>query len=92
MYLGQRHGAFDATEVFTHQYYLPLPQLYETTRPSPPEGETEECHEVNGIETAEDKNETRAGICISPERIGWKPAIEDAGNNKGSAAGKGGRL
>ena len=54
MYLGQLHGVFDAMEVFKHQYYLPLPQSYQTTRPSPPEGETEACHEVNFIETAED--------------------------------------
>ena len=37
MYLGQLHSAFNETSLFTHQYYLPLPQSCQTIDSSTPE-------------------------------------------------------
>ena len=98
MHLGQLHSAFDATALFTHQYYLPQPQSYKTTGSSTPGSGAEKFNDSNDTEIAEDTDATYivedtdepgTGIFVSLERPRRKPVTEESEKYKGSTTDKG---
>ena len=84
IYLGQLYSAFNGTILFTHQYYLPLTQSYQTIGSSTPERGAEFFQNSNATETVENTDEPGAGVFILPERTGRNPVTKEADKNEGS--------
>ena len=82
MYLGQLHSTFNETVLFTHQYYLLLPQSCQTIGSSRLERGVEDFQDSNATEEVEDTDEPGAGFFISLERTGRKPVTEVADKMK----------
>ena len=80
MYLGQLHSAFNATALFTHQYYLPLPQSYKTTGSSTPGRGVEKFHDSSATEVVEDIDEPGAGVFYFARTYGAETS--DGGSRK----------
>ena len=89
MYLGKLHSTFNGTALFTHQYYLPVPQSYQTIGSSTPDRGAEFFQNLNAIETVEDTNEPGTGVSISPQRTGRNPVTKEPDKNEGSITDKG---
>ena len=80
MYLGQLHSAFNATALFTHQYYLPQPQSYKTTGSSTPGRGVEKFHDSSATEVVEDIDEPGAGVFYFARTYGAETS--DGGSRK----------
>ena len=89
MYFGHLHSAFNATSLFTHRYYLPLPQSYQMIGSSTPERGVEDFQDSKTTEAVKDTYEPGARGFLSPEHTGRKPVTEKADNNKGNTTCKG---
>ena len=62
IYLGKIYSAFNETALFTHQYFLSLPQSYQTIGSSTPERGVENFQDSNATEVVGDTDEPGAGF------------------------------